>query len=448
METRTYLRIVFAALALVPILSSANDHQICYQKPPMPGHTTITGQFLCRTDGASTPGCQVTGVTGAATFFHSPQGASDTAEATFTAAGTYVGTIQFNDGTSRTCTLEILAALQPTFDQNPGVLSFTTDASGRVTTGIWTAHSLASPDLRQITFTPPDFVAVGGGFTGATTPTPVLMWSNEQASESGYNQWVGVGTSSPPGAQAVVTGYAIGLKIEGLSLTQLTQLITATSGSPSFPVSRRPSMTQTVSVVYPQSTAAIGGGGQTGPPGQYLNVSEPQTWQQCFANSTCEELVSGWKVSSITTEPRLRRDASPTVGQVQTQLTTLPKTLTIAEQTFHVETWVLSANSASSPQPSASVTLPIDYALTSVGATAISSGFSPAGGNFIWSLVPTQGGASGSSIMLPFARPGVLTVHAVGMKLVAGPIPALARPNLNKIPGTGKVTIKPPPKTP
>src|SRR5450631_1477903 len=288
METRQRIRTLLAALTLGPALSVANDHQICYQKPPIPGFTTITGQFLCRTDGTSTPGCQVTGVTGAATFFHSPQGASDTAEATFTVPGTYVGTIHFNDGITRTCTLEIPAnaTLKPTFgEQNPGVLAFTTDASGLVSTGIWTAHSFASADLRQITLTPPDFVAVGGGFTGAVTPTPVLMELNEAAFESAPDQWSGVGKSSPPGAQGVVTGYAIGLKIEGVSLAQLTQMITSTGGGPSYPVSVRPSMTQTVSVAYPQSTTAIGGGGQTGPTGQYLITSAPQTWQQCFANS-------------------------------------------------------------------------------------------------------------------------------------------------------------------
>ena len=63
METKIRLRLFFALLALNPAFSFANDHQICYQKPPIPGFTTITGQFLCRTDGTSTPGCQVTGVT-------------------------------------------------------------------------------------------------------------------------------------------------------------------------------------------------------------------------------------------------------------------------------------------------------------------------------------------------------------------------------------------------
>ena len=70
METRIRRRIFFAALALSPALSFANDHQLCYQKPPIAGFATIIGQFLCRTDGTTTPGCRVTGVTGAATFFH------------------------------------------------------------------------------------------------------------------------------------------------------------------------------------------------------------------------------------------------------------------------------------------------------------------------------------------------------------------------------------------
>jgi hypothetical protein len=452
METKIRLRLFFALLALNPAFSFANDHQICYQKPPIPGFTTITGQFLCRTDGTSTPGCQVTGVTGAATFFHSPQGASDDAEATFTAPGTYVGSISFNDGTTRTCTLEIQnVGLKPDYgQQNPGVLSFTTDASGLVTTGIWTATSFASTDLSQSIVAPPDFVAVGGGFTGAVAPTPVLMLSSEQydASTFGYRQWGVNGAGTSPGTSSSVTGFVIGLKIEGVTVTQLQQWVARTNPAPSYPPVARPSMTQTISVTYPQSTVAIGGGGHTGPTGQFLTTSAPRTWQQCFANSTCEELVSGWIVSSITTAPRLNKHSQPSPGQVYTQLTTLPKILTIGTQTFHVETWVLSANSAATLQPTASVTLPIDYALTSIGATATSSGFLPAGGGFIWSLTPIQGGASASGIVLPFARPGVISAFAVGMKLIAGPIPPLQPLNLNKLPGAGKVLTKPPPKTP
>jgi hypothetical protein len=444
METRSRLSLLLAAL-LIPLASLANDHQICYQIQPRPGSNTITADFLCRTDGTSTPGCQVTAVTGAATYYHFPQGASDTGEATFAAPGTYVGTVQFNDGTSRTCTVEIPAnaTLKPTFgEQNPGELAFTTDASGLVTTGIWTAHSFASPDLRQVTVTPPDFVAVGGGFTGATSD-PILMQLNEASQPV---EWSSIGASSPIGAQGVVTGYSIGLKIEGLTLAQLRGLYSATGGGPSYPASRSPSMTQTVSVTYPQTTAAIGGGGQTGPAGQYITVTAPQTSQQCFANSTCEEMLSGWKLASINTGPRFGRGARQIPGQVYTELVTLPKVLTIAGQTFHIETWILSANSSSATQATASVTLPIDYALTSIGATALTSGFSPVGGNFIWSLVPIQGGATASTVVLPIAKSGTVTVSAVGMKLVAGPIPALKPPNLNRIPGTRRAT-KAPPKT-
>jgi hypothetical protein len=445
METRSRLCILLAALTLIPLSSLANDHQICYQIQPRPGSTTITADFLCRTDGTSTPGCQVTAVTGAATYYHFPQGASDTGEATFAAPGTYVGTVQFNDGTSRNCTVEIPAnaTLKPTFgEQNPGVLAFTTDASGLVTTGIWTAHSFASPDLRQVTLTPPDFVAVGGGFTGSTSG-PILMLLNEGSQPV---EWSSIGASSPIGAQGVVTSYSIGLKIEGLTLAQLRGLYSATGGGPSYPPSTNPSMTQTVSVTYPQTTAAIGGGGQTGPAGQYTTVTAPQTWQQCFANSTCEEMLSGWKVASRSSGPRFGRGVRQIPGQVYTELVTLPKVLTIAGQTFHVETWILSANSTAATPANASVTLPIDYALTSIGATALTSGFAPSGGNFIWSLVPIQGGATASSLVLPIAKSGTVTVSAVGMKLVAGPIPPLAPRNLNKLPGAGKVIIKPPPK--
>ena len=222
------------------------------------------------------------------------------------------------------------------------------------------------------------------------------MLSDQQNSGStaGYRRVERVnGAGTSPGTLSAVTGLSIGLKIEGVTATQLQQWVAWTNPAPSLSPSRPTQHGPEGSASrIPNLTVCDWWRPSTQDrPVNSCSVSAPQTWQQCFANSTCEELVSGWTVSSATTAPRLGKHSQPPLGQVYTQRTTLPKILTIGTQTFHLETWVLSAHSTATLQTSATV-----HACRLTTRSPASAppprvqGFLPAGSNFIWSLTPIQ----------------------------------------------------------
>lgn len=215
---------VLVALLLTPLGAGAGNHQICYQKPPARSSRSITARFACRTDGSTAPGCTVTGVKPAASFTRvgSPSTTSDEAEVIFAGPGTYTGSFHFSDGTNRTCTLEIppVAAFSSgQGSQDLLVTAFTTDVSGLVTTGVWKATSLPGDPAWQQVVVPPDFVAVGGGGEGAEG---LLLldsrhWEGNISPSDPQQSWVAWAQSNVPPQASPVTGYAIGLKIEGIS---------------------------------------------------------------------------------------------------------------------------------------------------------------------------------------------------------------------------------------
>jgi hypothetical protein len=424
------------AILLFSVNTWAGDHQICYQIPPLPGWHTIAARFACRTDGTNLPGCQVNSVVPAA---GSPQilsfswvnnsGISAESEATFSGAGTYVGTFTFADNTVRTCTVEIPAAytLAPnsyTGYQNRFLVGFSTDASGLVMTGVWQATSYAADPAFQQVVVPPDFMAVGGGAEGAEWPSGVLVTSSIHYS-SGNQYWSTGVHSNVPVQVGSDTAWGIGLKIEGIKIATLQQITQFPLGL-SQGYLAHPSVTLAANVTYPQTTAAIGGGvianQASSPNGQYVTESAPQTWQQCYQNGTFEQLVSGWTAAS-------KDHINPSPWWVTAQMTTLPKVLAINGNTFHVETWVVNASSDVLPHPDASVGLPAGYALTSIGAFVNWDTSPTAAGNLIWRLKPRPdlNGAEAASKDQMISSPASITAYAIGMKLVAGDIPALCQ---------------------
>jgi hypothetical protein len=423
------------AILLFSVSTWAGDHQICYQIPPLPGWHTIAARFACRTDGSNTPGCQVNSVVPAAgsPLILSFSGVNSTtisaeAEATFSGAGTYVGTFTFSDGTIRTCTVEVptiftLAPNPNTGYQNRFLIGFSTDASGLVMTGVWQATSYAADPASQQVLVPPDFIAVGGGAEGAEGPSGVLVtnsYHDTSSSQTSPQSWWTAVHSNVPAQVGADTAWGIGLKIEGISNATLRQIVT-------FPLALsaivpHPSVTLAANITYPQTSAAIGGGVMASPIGQYVTESAPETWQQCYQNGTFEQLVSGWTAAS-------KDHINPSPWWATAQMTTLPKILNINGSTFHVETWVVNASSAVLPHPDASVGLPGDYALTSVGAFVNWNAWPNAAGNLLWRLKPRPdiNGAEAASKDQMFSSPASITAYAVGMKLVPGDIPALCK---------------------
>jgi hypothetical protein len=451
-------RMPLLALLAVPAAGWAADHQICYQLPPQPysnNQSAIIARFVCRTDGVNPAGCTISGVQPVAgqplaSFTDlNKTPSSDEAEAVLNSAGTYVGTVKFTDGTVRNCTVEVPLAysLKPTLGtQNRLVQGFTTDVSGLVTTGVWMATSAPADPAFQEVAVPPDFVAVGGGVVGAEGPNGVMVTSsqhdNGNLGPAGPQLWSTGVHSNVPAQTGSATAYAIGLKIQGISRASLQQMVAWPVTQTAPPGVPHPTLTLMTTASYTPNNIAIGGGVQANqastPLGQYVTQSVPVTSQQCYANNTCEQVVTGWSVAS-------KDHINPSPWWIIAQLTTLPKTLMIGGAPWHVETWVSNATSAVLPHPSTGVSLPPDFALTAVGAVANWQTSPTAAGNLLWDLKPRPDidGVEAASKDESIPSPASLTAYAIGMKLVPGPVPPPAPININRIPG-----IKLPPQLP
>jgi hypothetical protein len=453
-------RISLLALLAAPLGSWAADHQICYQIPPQPysnNQTAIIARFLCRTDGATPAGCAIAAVQAApgqapvASFTDlNKTPTSDEAEAVLSTGGTFTGTVKFTDGTVRNCTVEIPIpyTLKPVLGtQNRLVQGFTTDVSGLVTTGVWMATSPPSDPAFQEVVVPPDFVAVGGGVVGAEVPNGVMVTSSQHdhgnLAAYGPQLWSAGVHSNVPAQIGSATTYAIGLKIQGIPRATLQQMVAFPLNQTSPPGVAHPTLTLMTSATYPQGYIAISGGVQANqgasPLGQYVTTSEPVTSQQCYANNTCEQVVTGWTVAS-------KDHINPSPWWIIGSLTTLPKVWTIGGAPWHIETWVSNASSAVLPHPSATVSLPPDFALTSVGAFVNWQTSPTAAGNLLWDLKPRPDidGAEAASKDESIPSPASLGVFAVGMKLVPGPVPPPAPINVNRLP----IKVVPQPQLP
>ncbi len=433
-------RTTVVALLFGPAGAFAADHQICYQEPPPLGVNATVGRFDCRTDGTSPAGCHLTGLQPNVSI--APNGLANPwgADVTLPGPGTYTATFQFADNTVRTCTLEIgnLNTLAPNQgSQNRQALGYTTDVSGLVTTGVWAATSLPADPAFQEVVVPPDFVAVGGGARGAEGPNGFMVTSslhdNGNLGPAGPQLWTAGAHSNVPPQTSAVTTYAIGLKIQGISKATLQQIVAFPLTQSTPPGVPHPTMNLMTAATFPQGNVAIAGGVQamqaSSPHGQYITTTQPLVTQQCYANNTCEQLVSGWSVAS-------KDHINPSPWWIIVQMTTLPKVLTIAGNTFHIETWVLSANSAVLAHPSVAVGLPPDFALTGVGAFVNWQTSPSAAGNLLWDLTPRPDidGAEAGSKDQSYSSPASISAFAIGMKLVPGPVPALAPPNVHKLP--------------
>src|SRR5262249_11028855 len=175
---------------------------------------------------------------------------------------------------------------------------------------------------------------------------------------------------------ASVSGWGIGLKMEGSNRTTPQQIVQfpgagsyVSSGTSS---ESNPTATYTTNMnggvdrlAYPQTLAAIGGGIDAehgaSPVGQYATASQPVILYQCYTSGACERVVRGWTTSS-------KEHVNSSPWWVFAQMTTLPKELTINGMLFHVETQVATATSAAAAHPSISAALPAGYALTGIGA--------------------------------------------------------------------------------
>ncbi|MEJ0007834.1 MAG: hypothetical protein WDM77_16075 [Steroidobacteraceae bacterium] len=271
-------------------------------------------------------------------------------------------------------------------------------------------------------------MAVGGGASGAEAPGGFLLTSsihdNGNLGPAGPQLWTaGAHANVAPQPSPTITTFAIGLHIEGVPTASLRQMVTFPLTQTPPPGTNAPTLTLMTSAFAPAGNIAIAGGVQaqqvsSATAGQYVTNSQPLTAQQCYITNACETVVTGWTVAS-------KDHMNPSPWWIIGQLTTLPKVLTIGGNVFHIETWVAGANSTVVAHPSTAVSLPADFALTGVGATVNWQTSPRAQGNLLWDLKPRPdiNGAEVASKDSMVSSPASITAYAIGMKLVAGPVP-------------------------
>ena len=411
-------RLVFAATWLLPLAArAAGHHQICYQLAPTLGQTNV-GAFQCRSDDPAI-GCSIS-VPGTTLWSSSSTANSASSTVIFPSQGTFVGQVQFTDGVSRNCTIDIgYVAPNNHTGPVPTLIGYTTDESGLLMTGVWQQASPASSTIamRELQL-PAGFLGVGGGAEGAELPSGMLLVKALHQAAGPPHSWNAWASANVFAQTSPVISYAIGMRIEGLSTTTLESLVaephvySSGGGYSSQP---------TATVTTPAGTVALGGGFDAALGGLYQFVfsSLPTVKQQCYANGTCEQVITAWTTAST------ENLVSSPIGAITAQIATLPKQLTIGGNPYYVMSWVTNGVSAVAQHPSVAASgLMGEFALTGVGAF-VNWQYYGGAPNLLWKVKPRPdiAGAEAASKDHGIVAPASVSAWAVGIKLVPGYVP-------------------------
>ncbi len=406
------LAILVAGL-LAPLAAHAANHQICFQGLDAT-HATIT----CRTDDPSS-GCtidppsgwnEVLGLFGPGWRL----GYYDTGVVVAPARAR--ARVTFHDGTVRSCTTE----LAPIPRLIGALAGYTTDASGLVTTGVFSfvdnVSSVFVGQAKGYSFAPAGFLAAGGGVVGAESPIGTLLQSSypyELPGSSPVGLWI-ADTFEPLGLQLTrPVVYAIALAIEGLSGGELNALVEQEA----WEVGAHGNVSSASSVIRLGRVLISGGAvGRMGSNDQWNNPNLTATYPvqlPCLFSfcSNGRRPAVGWTAATKGFESR--------TGQAVSMAVTMPERIVVGGASYRVRTNVTSASSGLAQHPAAVVAgRPGEYALTAIGARVDWTAYGT-GGNYLWKLLPRPdiAGAEVASKDHAYSSPAVVTAFAVGMKL-------------------------------
>ena len=160
-----------------------------------------------------------------------------------------------------------------------------TDWSGDVEIAIWSSDSSPSAHPSAVATVHPDYVCVGGGVQTLDTEYGGLLTKSYPL--PGYSSWQGQSKDHGTGSSDIhkVRVYAIGLKLNGISASELKQYVTTstmTSGTANHP---------NVTSQLPLTHHIIGGGAQVNWSGfgNLLTASYPSGPQSWYAKSKDQE---------------------------------------------------------------------------------------------------------------------------------------------------------------
>jgi len=447
--------IVGTAVAFACTTAGAGMHQICFEGPrqSQAGQVVYTGIFGCAQDAPGS--CTITpfnpyvpsnwgffpripptpldqGVASAGTFAYFNLTHALTA---YTAKMEYFDTNGVKIG-ERLCTVNVVYGnASPVGGATDGsvLTGFSTDASGRVTSGVWKRVAPTDGRVNSLNLrVPADFVAVGGGAMGVEWPNGALV-VRSMRTPNDPRSWDAM-TSDAGGLAQLhrTTVYAIGMHIDGISAARLESLIgkvlVTSAGVVPWPNAQVSPAITGAPVLSGGIAARADSSNATDLIGQFATVTAPVIGSvgRCFSTAAgfkkcfTVQAPTGWSVESkdhIVAHP----------GNVQVQLFSMPPALALDDGTnWEVRGGFVTATSARVAHPAVDVSgLRGQYALTGVGALVdwlrfdLLSGQSTFG-SLLWKLEPRAdlGGASLASKDHILSSPATLIGYALGIQLV------------------------------
>jgi hypothetical protein len=294
-------RISIAVATVVAALTTstafaAGHHQICYQVPNY--NNALTFVVQCRSD---VPGvsCSISASAAHSGYYLSPFGGGTVRAYQGTNAASFTATISFSDGTQRFCTTSLSGtstSAGPAYARTSGatvpvLTGYTTDQSGLLMTGIWSSQTTSPLRVQNNTVgVPRDFVLVGGGALGTNYPNGALISKMYPILDAERREWRVQTQDALVADPHNNETFAIGMKIEGVAVSQLRNLVAWNSGS-SLEAAH-----PGASVTPPSGNVVLGGGAYafaTAYPqtGQFLTASSaiPAIYGLCWPGGVCSD---------------------------------------------------------------------------------------------------------------------------------------------------------------
>ena len=279
------------------------------------------------------------------------------------------------------------------FSYNSEIAKSQTDASGKITVSVFTrsSGSYANNFRDHGVEVGDEYVAVGGGVLASNDGSGALITASYP--NDNLSAWL-VSTKDHVDAHAhQIVGYAIGLKIEGLSRKELLNHIDVNTGTSSR-------------MAYPEASQSVNPGFRL--IGGGMNVK----WRGAgnLAIASFPENDSTWKA-------RGKEHISPSPASVKVYAIGLRESIPdIGKIDISI---VKSVRSHVAAHPSAGVNVADGYALTGGGAKTLPKNRA---GSLLWKMVPyttgSQHGFEVSSKDHKDSCPASIIAYAIGIKLV------------------------------
>jgi hypothetical protein len=308
----------------------------------------------------------------------------------------------------------------------PLLTGYTTDQSGLLTTGIWSSQTTNPVRVQQnIIGVPWDFVLVGGGALGTNYPSGALISKMAPENDLQNRQWRVLTQDALVAEPHNNESFAIGMKIEGVTIANLRNLVAWSSGGSDPNGAAHPTAQAGPLQGFP---AILGGGAKA------FAYAHPQTGQFLTSSSaipafygSCWWWGGGWRCESsgATGWAAASKDHGVSApGGISAYLSSMPDTISVntasGPRTFRVETFGRGVTSSVAAHPSIVVAGRTgEFALTGVGAYVDWQSHGSYG-NLLWKIVPRAdiAGVEASSKDHAYSSPATVTGYVLGAKLV------------------------------